>query len=78
MLQLLDVLYQPDCVRRALVEWLGGTLEACAGCDECVCRVSSCPSGCCGAFAYDRPAVRGAAAARHVLASADPEWALLS
>eukprot|EP00966_Prymnesium_polylepis_P106808 2472650-Prymnesium_polylepis.1 len=78
VLQLLDVLYQPDCVRRALVEWLGGTLEACAGCDECVCRVSSCPSGCCGAFAYDRSAVRGAAAARHVLASADPEWTLLS
>ena len=36
VLQLVELLSTPDCLRRAVVEWLGGSLVQCAGCDACV------------------------------------------
>ena len=36
LVELLGVLTQPWCLRAALVEWLGGSIGSCSGCDACV------------------------------------------
>ena len=36
VLQLVELLATPSCLRRSIVEWLGGSLLHCAGCDACV------------------------------------------
>jgi len=71
--QLLGVLTQPWCLRRSLVEWLGGSVARCAGCDACVvcrgCAVGAdlVDASCCGSLAFGTTMQVATDAARRVL-----------
>jgi hypothetical protein len=81
VLQLLEVLMSPQCLRRAAVEWLGGSVMRCRGCDVCLAfraRHCSGQGGCCGSYPHLLKTEPAAAAARVLLAALGTEARLLS
>ena len=81
VLQLLEVLMSPQCLRRAAVEWLGGSVMRCRGCDVCLAfraRHCSGQGGCCGSYPHLLKMEPAAAAARVLLAALGTEARLLS